>query len=316
VAAKEVQHVVVVCPKCKTRLKVDEARLSPQGSRFKCPKCSTVLVIKKPAVQENKSLDHKKILLAHSSASVVENMRNLLVGEGYTVITSADGIDAMVRALKELPAFGIIEAALPKIYGFEVCKKLKSRPETREMKLILVPSIYDKTKYRREPVSLYGADDYIEEHDISVRLIEAINRIKSGAPAEPEKPEIQPQLQPKAIAPKLPEQGPAERHAEPLIRKEPVAPAPGPAADAKTDESIEKARRLSRTIINDIYLYNSAKVDEAVRRGDFYAVFGSEVKEGLKLYENRIPQETRKKADFYREAIDNFLVAKKKSLSQ
>ena len=54
------------------------------------------------------------------------------------------------------------------------------------MKLILVPSIYDKTKYRREPVSLYGADDYIEEHDLSAKLIDAIKRIQSGAPAETE----------------------------------------------------------------------------------------------------------------------------------
>jgi len=312
VAAKEVQHVVVVCPKCKTRLKVDETKLSLQGSRFRCPKCSTVLVIKKPAVQEKKSLDHRKFLVAHSSAAVIENIKSLLAGEGYTVVTSADGIDAMVRALKELPAFGIIEVALPKIYGFEVCKKLKARPETKEMKLILVPSIYDKTKYRREPVSLYGADDYIEEHDLSVRLIEAINRIKSGVPAEPEKSKTETQ----PAAPKAPEQVSAEKAAAAQRREVPVAPAPRPAADAKTDESIEKARRLSRTIINDIYLYNSAKVDEAVRRGDFYAVFGPEVKEGFKLYESRIPLETRKKADFYREAIDNFLVAKKKSLLQ
>jgi predicted Zn finger-like uncharacterized protein len=312
VAAKEVQHVVVVCPKCRTRLKVDETKLISQGSRFKCPKCSTVLLIKKPAVQEKKSLDDKKILVAHSSASVVEKIKSLLAGEGYAVITSADGIDAMVRALKELPAFGIIEVALPKIYGFEVCKKLKSRSETKEMKLVLVPSIYDKTKYRRDPVSLYGADDYIEEHDLSVRLIEAIKRIKSGAPAEPEISEREPQ----PAAPKAPAPRPAEWDAAAPIRKAPVAPAPQPAAEVMTDELVEKARRLSRTIINDIYLYNSAKVDEAVRRGDFYAVFGSEVKEGFKLYESRIPQETRKKADFYREAIDNFLVAKKKSLSQ
>ena len=304
--------MVVVCPKCKTRLKVDETKLSLQGSRFRCPKCSTVLVIKKPAVQEKKSLDHRKFLVAHSSAAVIENIKSLLAGEGYTVVTSADGIDAMVRALKELPAFGIIEVALPKIYGFEVCKKLKARPETKEMKLILVPSIYDKTKYRREPVSLYGADDYIEEHDLSVRLIEAINRIKSGVPAEPEKSKTETQ----PAAPKAPEQVSAEKAAAAQRREVPVAPAPRPAADAKTDESIEKARRLSRTIINDIYLYNSAKVDEAVRRGDFYAVFGPEVKEGFKLYESRIPLETRKKADFYREAIDNFLVAKKKSLLQ
>ncbi len=309
--AREGQHVVVVCPKCKTRLKVDEAKLAPHGSRFKCPKCSTVLLIKKPAVREKKTLDPGKILVAHSSSSVVENIKNLLEEEKYRVITSVDGIDAMVKALKELPAFGVIEVALPKIFGFEVCKKLKSRPETEQMKLILVPSIYDKTKYRREPVSLYGADDYIEEHELSVRLIESINRIKSGVPAASEKTEI-PQ---ESAALKTPEQSASERSGAAEMREKPIEQAPAAPAGIKPDESIEKARRLSRTIINDIYLYNTAKVEEAVRRGDFYAVFGPEVKEGFKLYESRIPLETRKKADFYREAIDNFLDAKKKALS-
>jgi len=302
--------VVVVCPKCKTKLKVDDAKLSPQGSRFKCPKCSTVLVVKKPVVQEKKALDEKKILIAHSNPSVVENIRTLLAGAGYAVTSSSDGIDAMVKALKERPWLGIVEVALPKIYGFEVCKRLKGRTETKEMKFILVPSIYDKTKYRREPVSLYGADDYIEEHELSTRLVEAIGRIKSGPPAETEAP----QERPAAKAPAAPEMKPAEKKPEPSAAQ-PAAAAVRATTDVKGDEFTEKARRLARTIINDIYLYNSAKVDESVRQGNFYAVFASEVKEGKKLYDNRIPQETRNKADFFREAFDNFLAAKKKALS-
>ena len=300
--------MVVVCPKCKTKLKVDDAKLSPQGSRFKCPKCSTVLLIKKPAIQEKKTLDEKKALIAHSNPSIVENIRTLLAGQGYTTLTSADGIDAMVKALKELPCLGIIEVALPKIYGFEVCKRLKSRPETKEMKLILVPSIYDKTKYRREPVSLYGADDYIEEHDLSTKLIDAIKRIQSGAPAETEAPQ---QKSPVSTSPDI---SSAEKKPQPALGQ-PEASATKVSTEVKEDEMTEKARRLARTIMNDIYLYNSAKVDEAVRQDKFYAVFAAEVKEGKKLYENRIPQETRDKADFYREAIDNFLAAKKKALS-
>ncbi len=300
--------MVVVCPKCKTKLKVDDAKLSPQGSRFKCPKCSTVLVIKKPAAQEKKALDEKKALIAHSNPSVVENIRTLLAGQGYTTLTSADGIDAMVKALKELPWLAIIEVALPKIYGFEVCKRLKSRPETKEMKLILVPSIYDKTKYRREPVSLYGADNYIEEHDLSTRLIDAVNRIQGGTPAEAEAP------QQKSPLSGVPDVSPAENKPQPDIGQ-PEAPAAKVSAEVKEDELTEKARRLARTIINDIYLYNSAKVDEAVRQDKFYAVFAAEVKEGKKLYDNRIPQKTRDKADFYKEAIDNFLIAKKKAFS-
>jgi len=305
--------VVVVCPKCKTKLKVDDAKLSPQGVRFKCPKCGTVLLVKKPAVQEKKALDEKKVLIAHSNPSVVENLNSLLNGAGYRTVVSGDGIDAMVKALKELPLFCIVEVALPKIYGFEVCKRLKARPETRDIKLILVPSIYDKTKYRREPVSLYGADDYIEEHELSTRLLGSIERIKNGAPAEQEKPatpaagpEVQPTPQPSSAP--IPAEAPSKP--QPAVQTPPTAP-----AEEKTDEFTEKAKRLARTIINDIYLYNSGKVEESIRRGNFFDVFAAEVKEGQKLYDNRIPQEIRSKADFYREAIDNFLAAKKKTMT-
>jgi CheY-like chemotaxis protein len=297
--------VVVVCPKCKIKLKVDEKRLVPQGTRFKCPKCSAALLVKRPIAQVKKSLDGNKILIAHSNPSVVQTAQKLLADQGYTVLTAADGIDAMVKSLKELPLFGIIEVALPKIYGFEVCKQLKTRPETKDMKFILVPSIYDKTKYRREPVSLYGADDYIEEHDLSTRLLESLDKIRKTAETGPE--EVR--TGPPATAARAPEPAGAAKAAE-----GPSVAAFGLAEDKTVDEAVERARRLARTIINDIYLYNSAKVDEAVRRGNFYTVFASEVREGKKLFDNRIPPETRSKADFYKEAFDNFLATKKKAL--
>lgn len=296
--------MVVVCPKCKTRLRVDEAKLLPQGTRFKCPKCSTVLMIKKPVSGERKALDNRKILVAHSKASIVEDVSALLSARGYVVLTSGDGVDAMIKALKEGPFVCILEVALPKIYGFEVCKRLRSRPETKDMKFVLVPSTYDRTRYRREPVSLYGADEYIEEHELPAKLIDAITRLK-GEPVSV-----------REGAPNYGMTAAAEKTTEALVKETVFQTLPQPPETVKSsDEFTEKAKRLSRTIVNDIYLYNSSKVDEAVRRGDFYAVFAGELKEGQKLYENRIPQETRNKGDFFKEAIDNFISSRKKGLS-
>ena len=45
----------------------------------------------------------------------------LLNKEGYQITTASDGIEAMVKAIKELPFLMILEVGLPKIYGFEVC---------------------------------------------------------------------------------------------------------------------------------------------------------------------------------------------------
>lgn len=299
--------MIIICPKCKMKLKVADEKLSPAGSRFKCPKCSTVLLVKKPtpAAQVKKTLDRTKVLVAHSKPEVIESARAILQDEGYKVITSTDGIDVMIKALKEFPFLALVEVSLPKIYGFELCKKLKAREETKDMKFILVPSIFDKSKYRREPASLYGADDYIEDQDIPDMLIEKINKLVLLPEEAAEKPGVE--LKAPFAAPKTPE---IKREVSP-----PAAPVETMPSVGNTDALIEKAKRLSRTIIGDIYLYSSAKVMESIKNGSFSAVFASELREGQKLYENRVPEEIRNAGNYYKETIEEFISKKKKELS-
>jgi len=294
--------VVVICPKCKTRLRVDEAKIAGGGSRFKCPKCSTALLVKKPAPVSEKPIDNVKVIVAHSNPAIANEITTMLSENGFQTISAADGIEAMVKSLKDRPFLAVIEVGLPKIFGFEVCKRLKGRPETREMKFILISSPFDKNKYRREPESLYEADDHIEEHRISELLMPAVNALKGGEPPKKEEKETEKIEQPtQETVVKKPE-----------VKSEPPAPAakkPAPAAD----EKIERAKRLARTIISDIYLYNTAKAEESIRNNTFSSVFASEIREGLKLYENRISQEVRDKGDFFKEVLALFLENKKKA---
>jgi len=288
--------VVVGCPKCKIKLKVADEKLTPEGIRFKCPKCSAILLVKKPVVQI-KPLGGK-VIVAHEDPALVEKMSAFLAKKGYTVITSNDGIDAMIKTIKELPFLALLDVALPKIYGFELCKRLKERPETKDIKIILICSIYDKTRYRREPNSLHGADDYIEEHHIEDSLMEKIEALQPFAAATP-KIETQ---QPQAAIPPRPEIKP---EVKPEIKKE---------IKTEADEALEKAKRLARTIIADIYLYSSTKMEEAIKKNTFYTEFASDIKEGTKLYNGRVSQEVKNKGDFFREAIENFIENKKKTI--
>jgi len=293
--------VVVICPKCKTRLRVDEAKIAGGGSRFKCPKCSTALLVKKPAPVSEKPIDNVKVIVAHSNPAIANEITTLLSENGFQTVTASDGIEAMVKSLKEHPFLAVIEVGLPKIYGFEVCKRLKGRPETKGMKFILISSPFDKNKYRREPESLYEADDHIEEHRLSELLIHSVNVLKGGEPPKKEEKETE--------KIEKPTQETVVKKAE--VKPEPPAPAaikPAPAADAQ----IERAKRLARTIVSDIYLYNTAKADESIRNNTFSSVFASEMREGLKLYENRISQEVRDKGDFFREVLALFIENKKK----
>jgi len=86
------------------------------------------------------------------------------------------------------------------------------------------------------------------------------------------------------------------------------------AADNKAGEEIEKARRLARTILSDISLYNANVVDDAIRNDTFFDILGDEIREGVKLYNSRIPAEVRKTGDYFREAAQEFLAQKRKQL--
>jgi predicted Zn finger-like uncharacterized protein len=295
--------MVVVCPKCKTKLRVGDEKISSSGSRFKCPKCSAVLLVKKPPAASPGTVNKGRILVAHSNDGVSNEILQLLQKRGYETVAASDGIETMVKAVRERPFLAILEVALPKIYGFDVCRRLKQRPETAGMKFILVSSVYDKDKYRRGPESLYGADDYVEEHAISELLIERVNALKAGAAASEKAVET--------AAPPPPAQ-PESFSAEAAHRSASAGAAAATAA-GHADETVAKAKRLARTVVSDIYLYNVSKADEAIRNGSFHKVFESEIREGLKLYESRIPQLVRAKGDFFQEAIRDFIDNKRES---
>ncbi|MCL5023748.1 MAG: zinc-ribbon domain-containing protein [Nitrospirae bacterium] len=296
--------MVIICPKCKVKLKVADEKIAPEGTRFKCPRCSTVLLVKRPT-PKMKPLDLATVLVAHEKPSVMERIKSVLSTQGYRIIAVSDGITAMVNATKELPFLSLLSVSLPKIYGFEICRRLKSRPETKGMKVILIASIYDEKRYRREPESLHDADDYLEEHQIEEMLGQKINLLR-GTPetARPSAPAPGTEG-PRGQAPQPEDKARAEERPRPSLPE--VKPSEAP--------EVEKARRLVRIILSDIYLYSKAKVDDSIRNGTFHKTFSSELREGLKLYENRISADIRSRGDFYNEAVNNFIEKRKKEIA-
>jgi DNA-binding response OmpR family regulator len=247
--------------------------------------------VKKP-VRKSTHIDKNKVLIAVADEKAKQEIKSLLESAGYAVLTSPDGVDAMITAVKELPSMAILDVALPKIYGFEVCKRLKGREETKDMKVILYTSFYDKNRYKRQPTSLYGADDYIEGFDVQNSLVKKVRALYSGESAA------------------TTEQAHAQKEESPAVKTTAVR-----SGHTEGGEWEVKARRLARTVLSDIFLYNPQKAEDAVKSGNFLHIFASEVKEGKKLYDSRIPKDIRDLKDFFHDEIDNFLEERRKRLN-
>ncbi|HWH33667.1 MAG TPA: response regulator [Egibacteraceae bacterium] len=79
--------------------------------------------------------------------------------EGFDVVTAADGEEALERAFELRPALIVLDVMMPKLDGFEVCRRLRADSRTRMIPVIILTA---KTTMIDKVVGLTaGADDYV-----------------------------------------------------------------------------------------------------------------------------------------------------------
>src|SRR4051812_46606608 len=110
------------------------------------------------AAKEN-LVPKKQVLVVDDSATNRHVVTTLLRKEGYDVTTAVDGEDALQKVAAERPPLIVLDIILPKVNGYQVLRQLKSAPETRDIKIILVSS-KDQESDRFWGLK-QGADDYI-----------------------------------------------------------------------------------------------------------------------------------------------------------
>ncbi|MEW6736840.1 MAG: response regulator [Acidobacteriota bacterium] len=101
----------------------------------------------------------KKILVVDDSPTDLRLMINALQNRGYKVITAIDGEEALDKASQERPDLLVLDVVLPKKNGFQVCRQLKTAPDTKDIKIILVTS-KDQVTDRFWGLK-QGADEYL-----------------------------------------------------------------------------------------------------------------------------------------------------------
>ena len=68
-------------------------------------------------------------------------------------------------------------------------------------------------------------------------------------------------------------------------------------------EDADKARRLARTIVSDIALYNREEIRKGIKDDNVFELLAVELERGKKLYISRVSPEVQKQKNFYNQAI-------------
>ncbi len=97
-----------------------------------------------------------KILVVDDESSIREAVAYALRREGYEVETAADGQEALDKVETFRPAVMVLDVMMPRVNGYDVCRKLDGRPRPAIMLLTVKDDIVDKVLGLE-----LGADDYM-----------------------------------------------------------------------------------------------------------------------------------------------------------
>jgi len=83
---------------------------------------------------------NETILVVEDSPTYLRQTTQLLQKNGYTTISAMDGEEALEKAIQKHPDLIVLDIILPKKNGFQVCRQLKTSPDTQDIKIIMLTS--------------------------------------------------------------------------------------------------------------------------------------------------------------------------------
>ena len=94
--------------------------------------------------------------------------------EGVVTETAMDGVEALEKVAAERPALILLDVMMPRMSGFEVCKRLKGDPGTKDIPIVMVTALNELGDIERGVEC--GTDDFLTK---PVNRLELITRVKS-----------------------------------------------------------------------------------------------------------------------------------------
>jgi DNA-binding response OmpR family regulator len=120
-------------------------------------------------------MGNHNILIVEDEESLLKLESILLTAKGYRVIGANDGSEALEALWKEKPDLVLLDVMLPRLDGFEVCKNIKSNPETQSVPVVMLTSL--KSQEDRAKALGAGADAYLTKPFKALQLVETIESL-------------------------------------------------------------------------------------------------------------------------------------------
>ncbi len=117
----------------------------------------------------------KKVLVVDDDPDILKLLRTVLTVNGFLSLEAADGMTALKILRREKPECVLLDIMLPDIDGYEVYRRIKLNPETKD-----IPVLFLTAKARSEDIDFglaLGADGYITKPFSPSKLVAQVEKV-------------------------------------------------------------------------------------------------------------------------------------------
>lgn len=185
-----VERVVVVCPRCGTRFISDESGVPGdvdaivlcaacgRGSRLGPAERDAIRAIGDPSVDPvRREAGWPRVVVGHELPAAARVIADTLRGGGFSPVCVGSG-DAVLWAVDPVMptpvAAVVVDVGVPGVLVFDVIEGLRRNPGSSALPVVLLASVHEKTRYKRRPNRLYGADAWLELHHVPDQLVKVL----------------------------------------------------------------------------------------------------------------------------------------------
>jgi DNA-binding response OmpR family regulator len=117
----------------------------------------------------------KSVLVVDDEPNILLSLQFLMKKAGYEVRTAKDGDEALAALAISAPDLVLLDVMMPKRDGFDVCQKIRSNPNWKNVRIIMLTA--RGRPVEREKGLALGADDYITKPFSTKAVIERVESI-------------------------------------------------------------------------------------------------------------------------------------------
>ncbi|MCU0663342.1 MAG: response regulator [Myxococcota bacterium] len=143
-----------------------------------------------PTAQVASSGQKRRILVVDDEDDIRLLITRVLKEKGYDVVSASRGLEAIRLVQTANPDMLVLDAMLPEVHGFDICKKIKSSSRYSHIPVIMISAIYRGWRYAKDLQESYGVDDFLEKPfkigDLVNRVELLLQRTEKQARPEPE----------------------------------------------------------------------------------------------------------------------------------